>query len=158
MKVENKQINNKGYSSIIRPAANRYINLMLSRIHGEKWSLIHPDLDFLNETYGIMVYEEQVSMVVMIMTGLGYLDANNLRKVISRNSDKIKIEYWRERFFIKAMKRGYSNDIIEQAWEMISSFKGFSFCKPHSASYAMLPYAQDNHLQMHSTTKFSNII
>ena len=82
------------------------------------------------ETYGIMVYEEQVSMVVMIMTGLGYLDANTLRKVISRNSDKIKIEYWRETFFIKAMKRGYSNDIIKQAWEMISSFKSFSFANP----------------------------
>ena len=49
------------YSSIIRPAANRYINVMLSRIHGEGWNLIHPDLHFLNETYGIMVYEEQVS-------------------------------------------------------------------------------------------------
>ena len=100
-----------------------------------------------------MVYEEQVSMVVMIMTGLGYLDANNLRKVISRNSDKIKIENWRETFFIKAMKRGYSNDIIEQAWEMISSFKGFSFCKPHSASYAMLAFTCA-YLKSHFTAEF----
>ena len=92
------------FSSIIRPAANRFINVMLERIHGNKWDILHQDLECLKETYGIMVYEEQVSMVVMIMTGLGYLDANTLRKVISRNSDKIKIEYWRETFFIKAMK------------------------------------------------------
>ena len=141
------------FSSIIRPAANRFINVMLERIHGNKWDILHQDLECLKETYGIMVYEEQVSMVVMIMTGLGYLDANNLRKVISRNSDKIKIEYWRETFFIKAMKRGYSNDIIEQAWEMISSFKGFSFCKPHSASYAMLAFTCA-YLKSHFTAEF----
>ena len=141
------------FSSIIRPAANRFINVMLERIHCNKWDILHQDLECLKETYGIMVYEEQVSMVVMIMTGLGYLDANTLRKVISRNSDKIKIEYWRERFFIKAMKRGYSNDIIEQAWEMISSFKGFSFCKPHSASYAMLAFTCA-YLKSHFTAEF----
>ena len=48
------------YSSIIRPAANRLTNLMLERIHGKPWKLPHPDLEFLNESYGIMVYEEQV--------------------------------------------------------------------------------------------------
>jgi DNA polymerase III, alpha subunit len=60
------------YSSIIRPAANRYIHLMLSRIHGGDWKLIHPDLYFLRESYGIIVYEEQVSMTVMTMAGLSY--------------------------------------------------------------------------------------
>ena len=42
------------YSSIIRPAANRFTNAMLSRIHGAEWELIHPDLDFLAESYGII--------------------------------------------------------------------------------------------------------
>ena len=59
---------------------------MLSRIHGEKWSLIHPDLDFLNETYGIMVYEEQVAMAIMKMAGLGYSDTKLLQKAVSRNN------------------------------------------------------------------------
>ena len=60
------------YSSIIRPAANKFTNIMLERIHGSSWELMHADLDFLLESYGIMVYEEQVSMAVMIMAGLGY--------------------------------------------------------------------------------------
>ena len=128
------------FSSIIRPAANRFTNLMLERIHGSKWNLVHEDLSCLNETYGIMVYEEQVSMVVIIMTGLGYAEANNLRKVISRNSDENKINNWKNIFFKNALKRGYKPDIIDQTWQMISSFKGFSFCKPHSASYAMLAF------------------
>jgi len=141
------------FSSIIRPAANRFTNLMLERIHGQRWNLVHPDLICLNETYGIMVYEEQVSMVVMIMTGLGYAEANNLRKVISRNSDNSKINNWENIFFKKAFKRGYKPDTINQTWEMISSFKGFSFCKPHSASYAMLAFTCA-YLKTHFTAEF----
>ncbi|MDG1224231.1 MAG: DNA polymerase III subunit alpha, partial [Candidatus Marinimicrobia bacterium] len=141
------------FSSIIRPAANRFTNLMLDRIHGQKWSLIHPDLICLNETYGIMVYEEQVSMVVMIMTGLGYAEANKLRKVISRNSDEHKINNWKNTFFKNAFKRGYKPDTVDQTWQMISSFKGFSFCKPHSASYAMLAFTCA-YLKTHFTAEF----
>ncbi len=141
------------FSSIIRPAANRFTNLMLDRIHGQKWSLVHPDLICLNETYGIMVYEEQVSMVVMIMTGLGYAEANKLRKVISRNSDEHKINNWKNTFFKNAFKRGYKPDTIDQTWQMISSFKGFSFCKPHSASYAMLAFTCA-YLKTHFTAEF----
>ena len=141
------------FSSIIRPAANRFTNLMLDRIHGQKWSLVHPDLICLNETYGIMVYEEQVSMVVMIMTGLGYAKANKLRKVISRNSDEHKINNWKNTFFKNAFKRGYKPDTVDQTWQMISSFKGFSFCKPHSASYAMLAFTCA-YLKTHFTAEF----
>ena len=52
------------FSSIIRPAANRFINVMLERIHGKRWNVIHKDLEYLKETYGIIVYEEQVSSLV----------------------------------------------------------------------------------------------
>ena len=50
-------------------------------------NVIHKDLEYLKETYVIIVYEEQVSMVVMTKTGLSYSKANSLRKVISRDSD-----------------------------------------------------------------------
>ena len=141
------------FSSIIRPAANRFINVMLERIHGKRWNIIHKDLEYLKETYGIIVYEEQVSMVVMTMTGLSYAKANSLRKVISRDSDKEKINNWKETFFKSAIKRGYQADTIDQIWQMISSFKGFSFCKPHSASYSMLAFTCA-YLKTHFTAEF----
>ena len=128
------------YSSIIRPAANKYTNIMLARIHGEKWNLIHPDLDFLEESYGIMVYEEQVSMAVMKMAGLKYSEAEVLRKMMGRDSMHHQIESWRKFFITRSSRRGYSEDVIRNVWEMISSFVGYSFCKPHSASYAMLSF------------------
>ena len=128
------------YSSIIRPAANRFINMMLSRIHGQNWELLHSDLDFLKESYGIMVYEEQVTMAAMVMAGLNYADADLLRKSLSRKSMTHIIESWKEKFTKGAISRGYSINVIDKIWAMILSFSGYSFCKPHSASYAMLSF------------------
>ena len=141
------------FSSIIRPAANRFTSLMLDRIHGAPWNLIHKDLSFLSETYGIIVYEEQVSMVLMVMTGVGFEEAKAIRKTISRDVDKSKIDNCKTLFLKKSMKRGYEIDVINQVWGMISSFKGFSFCKPHSASYAMLAFTCA-YLKTHYTAEF----
>ncbi len=128
------------YSSIIRPAANRFTNIMLSRIHGQKWDLLHSDLDFLTESYGIMVYEEQVSMAAMVMAGFGYAEAEALRKTMSRDSMQHRILSWKKKFTAGSLRRGYASKIIQNVWDMISSFVGYSFCKPHSASYAMLSF------------------
>jgi len=128
------------YSSIIRPAANRFTNIMLSRIHGKKWDLLHSDLDFLTESYGIMVYEEQVSMAAMVMAGFGYAEAEALRKTMSRDSMQHRILSWKKKFTAGSLRRGYASKIIQNVWDMISSFVGYSFCKPHSASYAMLSF------------------
>ena len=128
------------YSSIIRPAANRFTNIMLERIHGKPWKLQHRDLEFLKESYGIMVYEEQVSMAARVLAGFGYAEADALRKTMSRDSMQHVIPGWQKKFFKKAQNRGYSDKLIKDVWDMIASFVGYSFCKPHSASYAMLSF------------------
>ena len=71
---------------------------MLERIHGSKWKLIHSDLSFLSESYGIMVYQEQVSMAVTTMAGLSYAESEALRKSLSRNSLKHMIPLWKKNF------------------------------------------------------------
>ena len=128
------------YSSIIRPAANRFTDMMLERIHGKPWKIKHPDLDFLKESYGIMVYEEQVSMVAQVMAGMGYAEAESLRKTMNRDSMQHLIKNWKKKFFLGAKKRGYEEELITEVWSMIRSFVGYSFCKPHSASFAMLSF------------------
>jgi len=128
------------YSSIIRPAANRYINIMLERIHGKSWKLLHPDLKCLQESYGIMVYEEQVSMVAREIAGFGYAESDYVRKVISRPALAHLVPVWKKKFINGALNRGYSQQLAETLWSMIESFSGYSFCKPHSASYAMLSF------------------
>lgn len=128
------------YSSIIRPAANRFTTIMLERIHGKPWKLQHRDLSFLKESYGIMVYEEQVSKAARVLAGFGYAEADALRKTMSRDSMQHIIPSWKKKFVTKARKRGYDNKLIKEVWDMIASFVGYSFCKPHSASYAMLSF------------------
>lgn len=128
------------YSSIIRPAANRFTTIMLERIHGKPWELQHRDLSFLKESYGIMVYEEQVSKAARVLAGFGYAEADALRKTMSRDSMQHIIPGWKKKFVTKARKRGYDNKLIKEVWDMIASFVGYSFCKPHSASYAMLSF------------------
>ena len=128
------------YSSIIRPAANRYIDVLIDRIHGVQWELPHPSLKFLNESYGIMVYEEQVSMVGRVMAGMSYAQSDRFRKIMSRRSRQWQVEEMQERFFHGARERGYAEELIEQVWGMVKSFEGYSFNKPHSASYAMLSF------------------
>lgn len=128
------------YSSIIRPAANRFINIMIERIHGAEWKMIHPDLECLNESYGIMVYEEQLSMVAREVAGFGYADSDFLRKVISRPKLRNEVPAWKKKFIDGAIERGHTEEMAQSLWEMIQSFSGYSFCKPHSASYAMLSF------------------
>ena len=141
------------YSSIIRPAANRFTTIMLERIHGKPWKLQHRDLNFLKESYGIMVYEEQVSMAARVLAGFGYAEADALRKTMSRDSMQNVIPGWKKKFYSNAQKRGYSNKLIKEVWDMIASFVGYSFCKPHSASYAMLSFTCA-YLKAHFTAEF----
>ena len=128
------------YSSIIRPAANRYTNLMLDRIHGQSWKLLHQVLECLAESYGIMVYEEQVSMVARKIAGFSYAESDYLRKVISKPALEHAIPRWKRKFISGAVNRGYTAKLAQTLWQMIQSFSGYSFCKPHSASYAMLSF------------------
>lgn len=128
-------------TSIIRPAANHYIKLFVQRLHGESYRPIHPFVaETLKETFGILVYQEDVSRVAVDLAGLTVEEADSLRKVISKKDRIHVIEDYRELFFKKGKARGVSEDVLEIAWNIILSFQGYSFCKAHSASYALVAY------------------
>ncbi len=128
------------HSSIIRPAANRYIREYVDRLHGAPYDPIHPRLaGLLDETYGIMVYQEDVVKVSMALAGFGWADADGLRKVLSKKSPHRLAEY-REQFFNGCGQRGIPPETADKVWDMIISFAGYSFCKPHSASYALVSF------------------
>ncbi|MEE9230961.1 MAG: DNA polymerase III subunit alpha [Acidobacteriota bacterium] len=129
------------HSSIIRPAANEYIREYVRRLRGGAYTSLHPILEeILQETYGIMVYQEDVSRVAMRMGGFDAGAADGLRKVLSKKWAGHRIEDYRRRFFTGALERNVPKTIVQRVWGMILSFSGYSFCKPHSASYALLSY------------------
>jgi len=129
------------HSSIIRPAANEFIREYVRRLHGGEWEPIHPLLiDVLDETYGIMVYQEDVSRTAVALAGFSHTDADGLRKIMSKKDKTRKLDDYKTRFTHGARERGVGNHQIEAVWDMMMSFSGYSFCKPHSASYARVSF------------------
>ena len=128
-------------SSIIRPAANKYIRLFVKRLRGAPYEALHPLVqDTLAETYGIMVYQEDVSRVAIDLCGFPIEDADRLRKILSKKDRELTLPDYRDRFFAGGRGRGVSDEVLQKAWDMILSFDGYSFCKAHSASYAQVSY------------------
>jgi len=129
------------HTSIIRPAAHRLINEYVRRLRGESWNSIHPELDrILKETYGIMVYQEDVMKVAMELAGFKVEEADELRRVLSKKHRQKKLKEFEQKFRKGARVKGLSEEQINKIWEMIESFSGYSFCKPHSASYILVSF------------------
>lgn len=142
------------HSSIIRPAANECIQEYLRRLHGGDWQPIHPMLtDVLDETFGIMVYQEDVSRAAMALAGFDDTQADGLRKVMSKKDRTLKLQDYQRRFANGAQKRGVTAEQIHAVWQMMMSFSGYSFCKPHSASYARVSF-QAAYLKTHFPAEF----
>ncbi len=142
------------HSSIIRPAANKWIHEYLRRLHGGAWQPIHPLLEgVLDDNYGIMVYQEDVAKAAMALAGFDHVEADGLRKVMSKKDRAKRLPDYLRRFIAGARSRGVSTEQIEAVWEMILSFDGYSFCKPHSASYARVSF-QAAYLKTHFPAEF----
>ena len=142
------------HSSIIRPAANDYIQEYLHRLHGAPWQHIHPLLaPILEETYGIMVYQEQVSQAAGALAGFSHAEGDRLRKVMTWKDKGRALGDYREKFVAGALARGVSPACIDEVWSMMMSFAGYSFCKPHSASYARVSF-QAAYLKAHFPAEF----
>jgi DNA polymerase-3 subunit alpha/error-prone DNA polymerase len=142
------------HSSIIRPAANEFIQEYIRRLHGGAWDPIHPLLaDVLVETFGIMVYQEDVSRAAVALAGFSHAEADRLRKVMSKKDPAHHLKDFQTRFYTGARSRGIADHTIEAVWAMMMSFSGYSFCKPHSASYARVSF-QAAYLKVHHPAEF----
>ena len=141
------------HSSIIRPAANDLIREYLRRLHGGDWQPLHPLVTgVLDQTYGIMVYQEDVSRVA-VQFGFSHADADRLRKIMSKKEKQLHLLDYRQRFLEAAGERGAESEEAARIWTMMMSFDGYSFCKPHSASYARVSY-QAAYLKTHFPAEF----
>jgi len=141
-------------TSIIRPASNQSIRIWVSRLHGQPWAAPHPLLmPVLEETLGIMVFQEQLSQAAIHMAGFDAAEADMLRKVVSKKHREKKLRDFHERFVKGATARGVSEKVIEDVWQMMMGFDGYSFCKPHSASYTLVAY-KSAYLRAHYPAEF----
>ena len=132
-------------SSIIRPgvASSGMMSEFIKR-HHDPSSVSYPHPVFqeqLQETYGVMVYQEDVMKIANAYGGLDMSDADVLRRMMSgkyRNKGHlIEIE---DKFFINCKAKGYDEKVSREIWRQMESFAGYSFNKAHSASYAVESY------------------
>ncbi len=141
-------------SSLIRPAANRYVREFVQRAHGKPYTSPHPLLDeVLNETHGIMVYQEDVTKVAMVLADFPIEDADQLRKVMSKKHKQKQLQDYKVQFYRGAAAKNVARSKIDAIWGMIMSFVGYSFCKPHSASYAQVSF-KSAYLRAHYPAEF----
>ena len=132
-------------SSIIRPGVSKsgmmreYILRFRHEARRKKAKEELPQLyELLEETYGVMVYQEDVIKIAHLFAGLTLAEADYLRRGMSwkfkqRNEfDKVK-----EKFFFNCLEKGYEKQTIEDIWMQIESFANYAFSKGHSASYAV---------------------
>ncbi len=132
-------------SSIIRPgvAQSGMMKQYIYRFHHpEDFEYLHPKMEeLLQETYGVMVYQEDVIKVAHHFGGLDLAEADVLRRAMSgKYRGRKQFEDIRTNFFKNCRDRNYPDHITSEVWRQIESFGGYSFSKAHSASFAVESY------------------
>ncbi len=126
--------------SLYRPGPMEYIPNYINRLHGvEKVTYRHPSLEpILSDTYGIMVYQEQIIEIAVKLAGYTASEGDVLRKAVGKK-DKEKLLKERDRFVERAETHGViSRAIAEQIFDDIEYFARYGFNKAHAADYAVL--------------------
>ncbi|HUX97678.1 MAG TPA: DNA polymerase III subunit alpha [Bacteroidales bacterium] len=145
-------------SSVIRPGVARsgMMKQYIYRFHNpDKFEYIHPVMkEQLEETFGVMVYQEDVLKVCHHFAGLDLADADTLRRAMSgKYRSKQEMKRIVDKFFYNCRQKGYSEEVTQEVWRQIESFAGYSFSKAHSASYAVESF-QSLYLKTHFPLEF----
>ena len=132
-------------SSIIRPgvAQSGMMRQYIYRYHHPNdFEYLHPKMkELLQETYGVMVYQEDVIKVAHHFAGLDMAEADVLRRAMSgKYRGHKQFEAIKAKFFLNCREKSYPDSIAAEVWRQIESFGGYSFSKAHSASFAVESY------------------
>ena len=126
--------------ALYRPGPMANIPAYCQRKHGEKWEPPHPELmAILGETYGIMVYQEQVMQIAQTMAGYSLGGADLLRRAMGKKI-RAEMEQQRKIFTDGATARGISAAKAEEVFDLMAKFADYGFNKSHAAAYALVAY------------------
>ncbi|MFD4973512.1 DNA polymerase III subunit alpha [Streptomyces sp. NPDC058424] len=111
----------------------------------------HPDLrEPLEETYGVVVFHEQIIHILHLMTGCGRDEADRVRRGLSDPESQGRIKVW---FAQHAAAKGYDAETIHRTWEVVEAFGSYGFCKAHAVAFAVPTY-QSAWLKAHHPAAF----
>src|SRR5690606_2636265 len=128
-------------NALYRPGPMEYIPAFINRKHGRE--PIRYDLpemeEFLGETYGITVYQEQVMLLSQKLAGFSKGDADVLRKAMGKKQ-KAVLDKMKDKCIEGCKKNGHPPDICEKIWTAWEAFAQYAFNKPHSTCYSLIAY------------------
>ena len=134
--------------ALFRPGPMDNIDTFIERKNGADVTYIVPELEpILKETYGIIVYQEQIMQILVTMAGFSFAQADNIRRAMSKKKKEV-IEKERVNFITSAVKKGYDKIKATEVYDLILKFANYGFNKAHSVSYALIVY-QMAYLKVH---------
>ncbi len=125
--------------SLYRPGPMQFIDSYVARKHGrEKVEFIHPSLEpILRETYGIIVYQEQIIRIATDIAGYTGAEADLMRRAVGKKKEK-ELKEQQEKFVSGAVERGMPREKAEEVFSAIEFFANYGFNKAHAAAYAVI--------------------
>jgi error-prone DNA polymerase len=130
--------------AIIRPGPlqGNMVHPYMRRRQGlEPVHYLHPLLEpVLNETLGVILFQEQILQVAIVIAGFTAGEANKLRKAMGRKNAFAELQKWRGRFVAGAGTKGIDEATANKIFDLIGGFAEFGFCKSHAMSFALLCY------------------
>jgi DNA polymerase-3 subunit alpha len=128
-------------TALYRPGPMDNIPTYINRKHGEeKVDYLHPMLEpILKETYGVIIYQEQVLQIAQVMAGYSLGQADILRKAMGKKDKAIMAKQQAE-FVAGAVKKGVKREEAAYIFELVDKFAGYGFNKAHTAAYAHVAY------------------
>ncbi|MEO8399602.1 MAG: DNA polymerase III subunit alpha, partial [Ignavibacteriaceae bacterium] len=141
-------------NALYRPGPMEFIDEFIDRKYGAKEiSYLHPSLEpILKETYGIIVYQEQVIQIANKIGGMSLAEADILRRAMGKK-DIAAMKEQKEKFTNGAMKNGITKKTAEEIFEAIDKFANYGFNKSHSVAYSYIAF-QTAYLKVHYTSEF----
>jgi DNA polymerase-3 subunit alpha len=128
-------------NALYRPGPMEYIPAFINRKHGRepiKYDLPAME-EFLNETYGITVYQEQVMLLSQKLAGFSKGDADVLRKAMGKKQKSV-LDKMKDKFIEGCNKNGHKPEICEKIWTDWEAFAQYAFNKSHSTCYSLIAY------------------
>lgn len=128
-------------NALVRPGAMNTIGAeYIERKNGKPFNYIHKDTKwFTDETYGEVLYQEQVMLMMTEIAGMDMSTANEVRKIIGKKKDPVLFEPYRVEFIEGATKK-INQRAAEKMWESFLAHAGYSFNKSHAVAYSMISY------------------
>lgn len=143
--------------SLFRPGPMQadMINPFIRRRHGEEEiAYPHPCLEpVLKETYGVILYQEQVISVSHALAGFTYGQSDSLRRAMTTDRRQEEMEKIKEGFVNGALSRGVEREVAEDVFSRLRAFAAYGFCKAHAASFGKIAY-QTAYLKAHYPAEF----